>query len=175
MTKICSARWVLPIASGPTEYGAVAVEGTRIVGVGARAEVAARFSEASVEEFGEAVILAGFGNCHTHLELTAMRGYLEAEEGNFFAWLRKITVARNERMTPEDLYASAAWGAVEAARAGVTCVAGARDAGGNPAPAQRGEPPQRPPPPRGRGRGRARARRRHLRRGRQRRGRDDVE
>src|ERR1044072_2544618 len=129
MTKIYSARWVLPIASGPTEYVAVAVEGTRIVGVGARAEGAARFSEASVEEFGEAVILPGFVNCHTHLELTAMRGYLEAEEGNFFAWLRKITVARNERMTPEDLSASAAWGAVEAARAGVTCVADASDAG----------------------------------------------
>src|ERR1043165_2410534 len=129
MTKIYSARWVLPVVSTPVEEGAVAVEGTRIVGVGARAVLAARFPEASVEEFGEAAILPGFVSCHTHLELTAMRGYLEAEEGNFFAWLRKITVARNERMTPEDLYASAAWGAVEAARAGVTCVADASDAG----------------------------------------------
>src|ERR1051326_1353577 len=98
MTKIYSARWVLPVVSAPFEEGAVAVEGTRIVGVGARMEVAARFPEASVEEFGEAAILPGFVNCHTHLELTAMRGYLEAEEGNFYAWLRQITVARNERM-----------------------------------------------------------------------------
>src|ERR1044072_8810836 len=129
MTKIYSARWVLPIASGPTEYGAVAVEGTRIVGVGARAEVAARFSEASVEEFGEAVILPGFVNCHTHLELTAMRGYLEAEEGNFFAWLRKVTLSRNERMSADDRYVSAAWGTIEAARAGITCVGDASDSG----------------------------------------------
>jgi 5-methylthioadenosine/S-adenosylhomocysteine deaminase len=58
-----------------------------------------------------------------------MRGFLEAEEGNFFAWLRKVTIARRERMTPEDLYVSAAWGAVEAARAGVTTVGDASDAG----------------------------------------------
>jgi cytosine/adenosine deaminase-related metal-dependent hydrolase len=129
MTKIYSARWVLPVVSGPIEYGAAAVEGARIVGVGARAEVVARFPEAEVEDFGEAAILPGFVNCHTHLELTAMRGFLEAEEGNFFAWLRKVTFARRERMTDEDLQASAAWGAAEALRAGVTCVADASDAG----------------------------------------------
>ena len=56
-----------------------------------------------------------------------MRGFLEREEGDFFAWLQKLTVARNERMTSEDRYASAAWGAVEAARAGVTCVGDASD------------------------------------------------
>jgi cytosine/adenosine deaminase-related metal-dependent hydrolase len=129
MTKIYSARWVLPITSEPVENGAVAVEATRVAGVGARAELAGRFPSAEVSDFGEAAILPGFVNCHTHLELTAMRGFLEAEEGNFFAWLRKVTVARRERMTPEDLYASAAWGAVEAARAGVTCVGDASDAG----------------------------------------------
>ncbi|PYT00227.1 MAG: hypothetical protein DMF65_08750, partial [Acidobacteria bacterium] len=48
---------------------------------------------------------------------------------DFFAWLIKLTIARGGRMTTEDLHASAAWGAVEAARAGVTCVADASDAG----------------------------------------------
>jgi cytosine/adenosine deaminase-related metal-dependent hydrolase len=82
-----------------------------------------------VEELGEAVITPGFVNCHTHLELTAMRGFLEPEEGDFFAWLRKVTVSRGERMSGEDIYASAAWGAVEAARAGVTSFGDASDAG----------------------------------------------
>src|SRR5437762_11864125 len=129
MTKIYSARWVLPVVSEPIEFGAVAVEGARVAGVGARAEVARRFPSVEVEDFGEAAILPGFVNCHTHLELTAMRGFLESEEGDFFAWLIKLTIARGGRMTTEDLYASAAWGAVEAARAGVTCVADASDAG----------------------------------------------
>jgi cytosine/adenosine deaminase-related metal-dependent hydrolase len=129
MTKIYCARWVLPVTSEPVREGAVAVEGTRVAGVGARAEVEARFPSAAVEDFGEAVILPGFVNCHTHLELTAMRGFLEPEEGDFFAWLRRVTVARGEVMGDEDLYASAAWGAVEAARAGVTCVGDASSAG----------------------------------------------
>jgi 5-methylthioadenosine/S-adenosylhomocysteine deaminase len=125
--KVYSARWVLPMASAAIEGGAVAVEGARVVGVGTRDELAARFPSAEVEELGEAVIMPGLVNCHTHLELTAMRGFLEPQEGDFFAWLRKLTIARGERMTAEDLYASAAWGAVEAARAGVTCVADASD------------------------------------------------
>jgi cytosine/adenosine deaminase-related metal-dependent hydrolase len=118
------------MTAAPIENGAVAVEGTRIAGVGTRAELVERFPSAEAEDFGEAVILPGFINCHTHTELTAMRGFLEPEEGDFFAWLRKVTVSRNERMTPEDLYASSAWGAVEAARAGVTCLGDASDAGG---------------------------------------------
>ncbi len=125
--KLYSARWVLPVASVPVEEGAVAVEGVRVVGVGTRATLAERFHEAETEDFGEAAILPGFVNCHTHLELTAMRGFLEPEEGDFFAWLKKLTIARTLRMTQEDLYASAAWGAVEALRAGVTCVGDASD------------------------------------------------
>jgi 5-methylthioadenosine/S-adenosylhomocysteine deaminase len=129
MTKLYCARWVLPVASAAIEDGAVAVEGTRLVGVGRRATLEARFTGAEREEFGEAVILPGMVNCHTHLELTAMRGLLDSLEGNFFGWLRKVTTSRNERMTPEDLYASAAWGAAEALRAGVTCVGDASDSG----------------------------------------------
>src|SRR2546421_4546219 len=122
MTKIYNARWVVPVSAPPVEEGAVAVAGARIVAVGARADVRAQFPEATTEDFGAAALMPGLVNCHTHLELTAMRGLLEAEEGNFFAWLRKLTIARMLRLTADDLRASATWGAVEAARAGVTCV-----------------------------------------------------
>jgi 5-methylthioadenosine/S-adenosylhomocysteine deaminase len=128
MTKLYSARWVLPTASSLIENGAVAIEGSRVVAVGKRDDLVSRFREATARDFGEAAILPGFVNTHSHLELTAMRGYLEREEGNFFAWLKKLTVARLERMTPDDLYVSAAWGAVEAARFGVTCLGDASDA-----------------------------------------------
>ncbi len=128
MTKLYSARWVLPDASSLIERGAVAVEGSQVVALGERDDLISRFPEAESRDFGEAAILPGFVNAHSHLELTAMRGYLEREEGDFFAWLRKLTVARLERMTPDDLYVSAAWGAIEAARFGVTCVGDASDA-----------------------------------------------
>ncbi len=129
MTTIYAARWVLPVSSAPIEHGAVAVDGPTIVGVGSVAEIQLRFPEARVESFGESVILPGFVNTHTHLELTALRGYLENEEHDFFAWLRKLTLARLERMTPEDIRDSATWGACEAVRAGITCVGDASDSG----------------------------------------------
>jgi cytosine/adenosine deaminase-related metal-dependent hydrolase len=125
MTTLYTARWVLPISSAPVEDGAVAVEGAHIVGVGPRRALAERFPAAVVDEFGDAAIMPGLVNCHSHLELTALRGYLE--EGDFKAWLSKLTLVRLERMTPDDLYVSAAWGAVEAARAGITCVGDASD------------------------------------------------
>lgn len=50
-----------------------------------------------------------------------MRGFLEAEEHDFFAWLRRLTVARLA-MSAEDLFVAAMCGAIEALRAGVTCV-----------------------------------------------------
>jgi 5-methylthioadenosine/S-adenosylhomocysteine deaminase len=127
MTRIYSARWVLPIAAAPIEDGAVAVDGTLIAGVGLRDEIVARFPEAQVESFGQSVILPGLVNTHTHLELTALRGYLENEEADFFAWLRKLTVARLERMTADDIRVSAMLGACEAVRAGITCVGDASD------------------------------------------------
>lgn len=127
MTTIYSARWVVPVSAAPIENGAVAVEEQRIVGVGARSVVVERFPQFRVADLGEAAIIPGLVNTHTHLELTAMRGYLEKEETDFFAWLKKLTIARLEILTPDDIRVSATWGACEAVRAGITCVGDASD------------------------------------------------
>ncbi len=127
MTTIYAARWILPVSAAPIESGAVAVEAEKIVAVGSFKEVSEKYGDASIREFKHAAIIPGLINSHTHLELTAMRGYLEHEESNFFAWLRKLTVARLERMTQEDIRVSATMGACEALRAGVTAVADASD------------------------------------------------
>src|SRR5437870_2486116 len=128
MTTVYSARWILPISSPVIVDGALAVDGENISAVGDRATLLPRFSDACVVELGEAAILPGLINTHSHLELTAMRGYLESEEGDFLAWLKKLTIARLGLMTADDLYVSAAWGACEGARAGVTTLADASDA-----------------------------------------------
>jgi cytosine/adenosine deaminase-related metal-dependent hydrolase len=129
MVIIYCTPWVIPVSSSSIEEGAVAVDAERIVGVGARTEIVERYPDATTAYFDHAVILPGLVNAHTHLELTAMRGFLEKEEGDFFAWLKKLTVARLERMNADDLHVSAAWGACEAARAGITCVGDASDSG----------------------------------------------
>jgi len=128
MTTLYCARWVLPISSEPIAAGAIAVAGERLVAIGSQATLKKEFPQATIRDLGESAIIPGLINAHSHLELTAMRGFLENEETDFFAWLRKLTSARLERMSEDDLHVSAAWGAGEAARAGVTCVADASDA-----------------------------------------------
>ena len=120
MTSIYSAGWVLPIIAPAIEDGAVAIDGSKIVATGPRVEVVSRFPGARISDFGQAAILPGLVNAHSHLELTVMRGFLESVEPDFAAWLRKLTTARMA-MTTEDLLVSATCGAIEAARAGVTC------------------------------------------------------
>ena len=129
MIKLYCASWVLPIASAPIPAGAIAVDEDKIVAVDTAQVLRTRYPDASVRDFSNSAIIPGLINAHSHLELTVMRGFLEKEEGDFFAWLRKLTIARLERMTEDDLYVSAAWGACEAARAGVTCFADASDSG----------------------------------------------
>lgn len=126
MTTVYCAKWVLPISSPPINDGAIAIIDDRVAAVGTREELLRRFTDCEVKHLGDSAILPGFINSHSHLELTAMRGFLDDQEKNFFAWLRKLTLARLQ-MTPEDLYVSAAWGACEAVRAGVTCLGDSSD------------------------------------------------
>ncbi len=120
MIKILTADHVLPISSEPIADGAVAFENGVIVAVGPSNEVVSRYPAAAIENFGKAAILPGFVNCHSHLELTAMRGALDDVEHDFRAWLLKINGLR-AAMSDEEIENAAIAGAMEGAAAGVTC------------------------------------------------------
>src|SRR5688500_6273977 len=92
--RVYAARWVLPIASPAIEHGAVGVSGGRITFVGPRDAVPG----APLIDLGESILLPGFVNAHTHLELTAMRGYLEDDA--FPRWIARLTKSRAAVMTP---------------------------------------------------------------------------
>ena len=96
------------------------VDDSRIVGVGALEQIKGQFPGAEIEDFGEAAILPGFVNCHSHLEITSMRSMLDDVEHDFRAWLLRLNGLRAE-LTDEDICAAAVAGAIEGARAGVTC------------------------------------------------------
>ena len=118
--RILTADHVLPISNAPILNGAVAIDGDAIADVGERGTLLSAYPSAELEEFGSAAILPGFVNCHSHLELTAMRGALDDVEHDFRAWLLKINSLR-AGMTDEDIANAAISGAREGAAAGVTC------------------------------------------------------
>jgi cytosine/adenosine deaminase-related metal-dependent hydrolase len=119
--KILNARYILPISAAPIENGAIVIEKDKILAVGKHAEIIGKFPETNIDDFGEAAILPGFVNAHSHLEITAMRGFLDEFDGDFYSWLITLTKTRAEKLTDEDIKTAAAFGALEGARAGVTC------------------------------------------------------
>jgi cytosine/adenosine deaminase-related metal-dependent hydrolase len=119
--QVLSASYVLPISSEPMIKGAVAIDGNVIVAVDTTSNLSRRFPEAQIEDFGEAVILPGFVNCHSHLEVTALRGALESVENDFYTWLITLTKLRGEVLNDDDIEIAAIAGAVEGLSAGVTC------------------------------------------------------
>lgn len=118
--KIYAADFVLPISSAPLEKAAVLIENGKILSVGTQDELCGKYPQTEVENFGEAAILPGFVNVHAHLEVTAMRGFLDDVESDFYSWLMKLTKARAEVLSDQDIETAAVLGAIEAARAGVT-------------------------------------------------------
>lgn len=121
MTEIYAARWVLPIDGPPIEGGEVVVEEGAIAAVRPR-----RTPAAEVRDLGNAVLMPGLVNAHTHLEYTAQRGFLE--DVPFFPWIRTLTMAKAV-LTHDDWLASARLGAAETIAAGVTTIGDNTDAG----------------------------------------------
>jgi 5-methylthioadenosine/S-adenosylhomocysteine deaminase len=119
--RILTADHVLPITSEPISDGAVVIDDGSIVAVGTRASISSIYPQVPVENFGRCAIIPGLVNCHSHLEITGMRGALDAVENDFYKWLISLTKLRGEVLDPADIEDAAIAGAAEGARAGVTC------------------------------------------------------
>ncbi|HUQ20300.1 MAG TPA: amidohydrolase family protein [Gemmatimonadaceae bacterium] len=111
------ARWVVPVTQPPIEYGCVVENNGTIEYVGPSRGA----PKGEDHQLGESVLLPGIINTHTHLELTAMRGFLE--DLCFNDWIDKLRSSRKEALTDEMLLDSARYGIVEGLHAGITTYA----------------------------------------------------
>ena len=111
------ARWVLPITQPPIENGTVVETDGLITYVGPRSAA----PPGKDYDLGESILIPGLVNTHTHLELTAMRGFLE--DLCFSDWIDKLRQSRNGIMDADALLDSARLGIVEGVEAGITTFA----------------------------------------------------
>lgn len=114
---------MFPVDAPPLEHGTVTIDGERILAVetqGAR--------QADVD-LGNAAILPGFVNAHTHLDLSGLRG-LAPPSPDFTGWLRQV-IAHRRRRAPEQITQDIQTGLAESLRFGTTLMGDISGDGGS--------------------------------------------
>lgn len=86
MITLLRADRVAPVTSPAVADGAVVIDGSRVLDVGAAAEMSRRYPAARHIDFGRAAIVPGLVNAHTHLELTAV-GRAPCPAGGLPDWI----------------------------------------------------------------------------------------
>ncbi|MGC4080714.1 MAG: amidohydrolase family protein [Vicinamibacterales bacterium] len=85
------AAWVVPVSGPPIRAGWVDVERGRIVAVG-RGDA----PSSDERDLGDAALMPGLVNAHTHLELSYLRGQVPPASA-FVSWIRGVVGARRSR------------------------------------------------------------------------------
>ena len=116
-TTLHAADLVLPVAAPPIRDGAVAVDGDRVVWVGARRD----WSGTGPVETWPGLLAPGLVNAHCHLQYTAYADLYEPGV-DFLDWI-SVFPRRNQTMTEADWLASTEAGVAELLRTGTTAVA----------------------------------------------------
>jgi 5-methylthioadenosine/S-adenosylhomocysteine deaminase len=117
------ARWVIPISAPPIENGTVAVADGRIGYVGPRANA----PRGDDRDLGDALLMPGLVNVHSHLELTMMRGFLE--DLDFAHWILRLNSVKRAVLDRESMLDAARLGLLEGIRSGITTFADTCDSG----------------------------------------------
>jgi 5-methylthioadenosine/S-adenosylhomocysteine deaminase len=119
------ARWVVPVSRPPITDGCVDVRDGDIVYVGPCHD--APPSDGELVQLGDALLLPGLVNAHTHLELTAFRGLLG--DAPFRRWIVSLQRAKAAVMTRQRYLDAARLGVAEGLLAGITTYADSCDSG----------------------------------------------
>src|SRR5262249_28807341 len=109
-TLTLTARYVFPVSRPSLERGLITIAGHRIVAAEPHGTRAADL------DLGDAAIIPGLVNAHTHLDLTGARG-LTPPTPDFTAWLRSVIAFRRQQQ-PEQVQTDIQVGIAECVRSG---------------------------------------------------------
>lgn len=110
------ARWLMPISSTPIENGALVVEDGRIVTIGR-----AKRTDSNAIDLGDAAVVPGFVNAHTHLEMTYCHERVPYC-GSFVQWVEDLVAIWPGDGSEEALCESIRDGLQQSRTAGVTTI-----------------------------------------------------
>ena len=110
------ARWVFPVVGPPIENGVVTIRGERIESVGH-----ATATVADAIDLGNAAILPGLVNAHTHLEFSSLAEPLGDPAMPMADWIRRLVAYRRSRTDAERNQAIIT-GLAECRRSGTTSI-----------------------------------------------------
>ncbi|HEX8199101.1 MAG TPA: amidohydrolase family protein [Isosphaeraceae bacterium] len=110
------ARYIFPVEGPPIADGLLTIQKGRIAGLGPAGGRAADL------DLGNAAIVPGFVNAHTHLELAALGDDTPLGPEDELAWLRRVVESRR-RGTPADLHAAVGRNLAASLAAGTTMLA----------------------------------------------------
>src|SRR5438067_6912034 len=91
-----TARWIVPVDAAPLEMGTITIAGNRIVSIETKGRRRAD------NDLGNAAILPGFVNAHTHLDLTGLRARVPPTD-HFIDWLGAVIRHRRSLSTEQVL------------------------------------------------------------------------
>ena len=112
MNYALQARWIVPVDRPPIEGGVIAIAGEKIAAVGENT------SGRPAIDLGDAIILPGLVNAHTHLEFSDLEAPLGEPGMSLPDWIRLVVAHR--RIHKAD--GAVAMGLGECARHGTTSV-----------------------------------------------------
>src|ERR1700730_9627538 len=90
-----TGRWIIPMEGPPLERARIIIRGDRIIAVEAFGNYAADV------DVGNAAILPGLVNAHTHLDLSGSRGQIRPS-ADFTEWLRAV-IRHRRSLTLEEV------------------------------------------------------------------------
>lgn len=118
---LLKASTVLPVSSPPLHNAAVIIENGIISDIGPAGDIVRRNKDAQTLDLKRGILMPGFINAHTHLELGWIRSKIGAFDG-FTGWLRQIIRAKREGVSDGDIEQSVRDGIRELINTGVTTV-----------------------------------------------------
>jgi 5-methylthioadenosine/S-adenosylhomocysteine deaminase len=126
--KLLTADWALPVSAPAIYKAALVIEKNKINQVVSESELGRFYSPDQIEameetkiDYGQAVIMPGLINLHTHLDISNRHDLYYSAHDAMFQWMRQLVTGFSD-WTPIDWQKSAFEGAAQSALSGTSCI-----------------------------------------------------